>query len=295
MIVISGARRDDGDEEPCVVYRSDGTVGFIELNRPRRRNALSADVLVAFHAALDQFAADVHARVAVLSGRGPTFCAGFDLSRDSASVQSTAADPWSDRARLRRWVELGLRIWEFPRPIIAQIHGHCLAGGIMLALCSDIVFISDDCVVGWARLPMGAGFLDGAMSHVVGARRAKEISFLVGSRITGRDAADWGFANRAIAPELLEREAHAYARRLARTPRNVLEVRKAAITRVNAGFREALLAGVEWDALAHVDRDVLDFRRLVRDHGMANVIEAFENTDDPFAALEADRKPDRAP
>jgi enoyl-CoA hydratase len=272
---------------PFVTYRSEGTLGFVELNRPERRNALSGDLLADFQLALDAFERDPVARVAILSGRGPSFCAGFDLTRDSASVQSTQTDPWGDRARLLKWMHLALRIWEFPRPIIAQIHGHCLAGGILFPLCCDAVFMSDTCAVGWPRLPVGAGFMDAAMSHIVGVRRAKEISFIVGSRITGEQAAEWGFANQAVPADALERVTLEFARRVARTPRTVLEIRKAAITRANSGFRNALLDGVEWDVIAHADSGVTAMRGLVREHGMAAVIDAFENTEDPFAALEA--------
>ncbi len=110
---------------------------------------------------------------------------------------------------------------------------------------------------------------------------------MVGSRISGTEAAEWGFANRAVPAARLEQETLAFARRVAKTPRNVLEIRKAALTRASSGltFREALLAGVEWDAIAHADREVSSMRGLVREKGMKATIDAFEGTDDPFEAL----------
>jgi enoyl-CoA hydratase len=273
--------------EPAVVYESDGRVAHIRLNRPERRNALSAELLADFHRSLDDFEADGTARVAVLTGNGPSFCAGFDLDRSSSSAGSTVGDPWRDRIRLRGWVELWLRLWEFPRPIVASIQGHCLAGGIMIPMCADIVYTTETCVFGWPRLPMGAGFMDGAMSLLVGQHRAKQISLIVGSRISGTVAADWGLANFAVPTDELEKQTLDFCRQMARTPRNILEMRKAAITRANAhlGFREALLAGAEWDTIAHVDPTVDAYRGYVRTHGMAAVIEAFENEDDPEAYL----------
>ena len=147
---------------PTVLYESDGVIGRITLNRPEKRNALSTELLQDFNRALDRFEADDTARLAILSGNGPSFCAGFDLSSTSASVQSTIHDPWADRRRLRRWIAAGLSLWECSRPIIAQVHGHCLAGGILFPLCADLVFASEDCSFGWPRLPVGAGFMDGA-------------------------------------------------------------------------------------------------------------------------------------
>lgn len=271
--------------EPCVRYAREGRIAVLELNRPEQRNALSKQLLLDFHTALDEFLEDTEAHVAILSGRGPTFCAGFDLGGGSQSTASTTKDPWSDRDRLRGWMHLAARIWEFPRPIVAQIHGHCLAGGILFPMCADVVFVSEECVLGWPRLPMGAGFMDGAMSLLVGQRRAKQISYIVGSRITGRDAADWGLANFAVPEDELPEQTLAFTRQVAKVPRNILEIRKASITRANSAFREALLAGAEWDALAHVDATVDTYRGLVREHGMKAVIAAFEESDDPIAAL----------
>lgn len=273
---------------PAAYYESDGRIGRIVLNRPENRNALSAEMHQGLSAALDAFDADAEARVLVIKATGPTFCSGFDLARTSQSTQSTVSDPWSDRARLLQWIELMLRFWESPRPVIAQVQGHCLAGGVLFLLCADLVFIEEDAIVGWPRLPMGAGFMDGAMSHLIGQRRAKQISFVVGSRITGAEAERWGLANFAVPATELESATAAFAKVVAKAPRNVLEIRKSAITRAQNGlsFRESLLAGVEWDAIAHADPSVDTTRRLVREHGMKSVIEAFEGTDDYVAALD---------
>jgi enoyl-CoA hydratase len=269
--------------EPTVTYVADGPIGRLTLNRPDKRNAMSAELRADFSAALDQFEADPDVRLAILSGRGPSFCGGFDLSATSASVQSTVGDPWGDRRRLRSWIELALRIREGARPVIAQVHGHCLAGGILWPLCSDIVFAAEDCVFGWPRLPVGSGFMDGALALLIGERRAKQISFVVGSRIDGREAERWGFANFVVPADRLEEEVERFARRLTKMPRTGLEIRKAAITRATMGlsFREALLAGVEWDVIAHADPDITNVRLHVKDVGLKAAIEEFESDDPP--------------
>lgn len=274
-------------DETTVVYRRTGPVATIELNRPDQRNALSLDLLADFHRALDELADDGEARVCVLRGRGPSFCAGFDLSRNSSSAASAHGDPWGDRLRLRHWIELGLRLWEAPTPIIAEIHGHCLAGGNLFILCSDLVYVSETCVIGWPKLPVGAGFLDGALAHLIGVRRAKELSFMVGSEITGNQAREWGLANAAHPEQSLHDDVTALASRIARAPRNILQIRKAAINRAVNGlsFRDAMLAGAEWDVIAHVDPAVDEVRGFVRERGMKEVIRSFESDDPPFATL----------
>lgn len=273
---------------PAAYYESAGRVGRVVLNRPGNRNALSAEMREALAAALDAFDADERARVLVVKAAGPSFCSGFDLGRGSQSTESTVQDPWADRARLLGWIDLMLRLWESPRPVIAQVQGHCLAGGVLFLLCADLVLIQEDAVVGWPRLPMGAGFMDGAMSHLIGQRRAKQISFVVGSRISGAEAERWGLANFALPAAELEAATEDFARLVARAPRSVLEIRKSAIMRAQNGlsFRESLLAGVEWDAIAHADPAVDTTRRLVREHGMKAVIDAFEGTEDYVAALD---------
>jgi enoyl-CoA hydratase len=273
---------------PLVTYERDGRIARLRLNRPDKRNALSPELLADLRIALDAFAADDAARVAILGGNGPSFCAGFDLGGGSASTQSTLQDPWSDRRRLRHVLEVCVSLWESRRPVIAQVHGHCLGGGILLPMCSDIVFAADACVLGWPRLPMGAGFMDGAMSLLIGQRRAKEIALIVGSRISGREAAAWGFANFAVADDELEGRTLEFAERVARAPGSILEIRKASINKANTAFREALLSGADWDALAHADPAVDEYRRLVREHGMTRVIHAFESADDPVTALAQD-------
>jgi enoyl-CoA hydratase len=289
LIAYDAGMSDNGVDEvaPDVTYQRRGGVGLLQLNRPERRNAMSQRLRDHFLIALAQFESDTEARVAVLSGAGPSFCAGFDLSRGSASAASTVADPWGDRNRLKQWMDLALRIWETPKPIIAQVHGHCLAGGILFIVAADLVAVSEDCAIGWPRLPMGAGFLDGALSLLIGQRRAKELSLFVGSRITGVEAKEWGLANYAFPADALEAGTMDLATRLAKAPASVLQIRKAGINRVAArdGFREALLAGAEWDALAHADPAVDLYRGFTREHGMKAVIDAFEHHADPVAHL----------
>lgn len=284
---MSDERTSKGGRE--VSYGRRGRVGLLQLDRPERRNAMSQSVQEDFLIALDAFESDSEATVGVLSGAGPSFCSGFDLSRASASSASTVTDPWGDRNRLKGWMDLALRMWDCPKPIIAQVHGHCLAGGVLFLVAADLVAVSEDCAIGWPRLPMGAGFLDGALSLLVGQRRAKELSLFVGSRIDGREAKDWGLANWAFPAAELEHRTQDLAERLAKAPASVLQIRKAGLNRVStrSGFREALLAGAEWDALAHADPEVDRYRQFSREYGMKSVIEAYESQADPVAHLES--------
>ena len=118
-------------------------------------------------------------------------------------------------------------------------------------------------------------------SILIGQRRAKQLSYEVGSRITAQEAESWGFVNFTVPQEDLVERTQSYARRLAKMPRTGLEVRKASITRASMGlsFREALLAGVEWDVIAHADPDITAMRQFVKESGVKSAIEAFEQAD----------------
>jgi enoyl-CoA hydratase/carnithine racemase len=113
------------------VERHDGGVALVELQRPEKRNALSIELRIALADALDSLAADDELRCAVLTGAGPAFCAGMDVTQFGG-----------DEANRRLLVETSERLFDtvarFPLPLIAAVNGPAIAGGFVLALLCDV-------------------------------------------------------------------------------------------------------------------------------------------------------------
>ena len=172
----------------------------------------------------------------------------------------------------------GLAVDLGPAPgSVAKVHGVCLAGGTQLATICDITFVSDDCKVGTPQLPLGAGYVSAFWASLVGPKKAKEIFFPTGTMITGAEAVELGLFNRAYPADQLDAEV--VRGRVARTPKDILALQKQSINRVPeaAGFRDALLQGVEIDAIAHTSPSVKTINRHIRDHGLRATLEAFQS------------------
>jgi enoyl-CoA hydratase len=179
-----------------------------------------------------------------------------------------------------------LRLWDCPKPVIAQVHGVCMAGGVQLPMCCDLTVVSEDCRIGWPKLPTGGGWIGPMFSLLVGPQRAKQMSLVAGSEITGRTAAEWGYASYAVPAAELEKSVLALATDMAKMAPSVLQLKKAAINRVwdRMGFRETVLAGVEWDAMVHKDPSTAVLRGWLRDEGMKSAIARFHTDGLPDGA-----------
>jgi len=266
-------------EQAHAIYRPQGRVGELVLNRPDKLKALSMQLQNDLHAALDAFERDDEVRVGILRGEGRAFCVGFDLSPRSDGFRPQDISAWGDRERLRTWTRLFQRIWDFPKPIIAQVHGYCLAGGVMLPLVADITIIARECTVGWPKLPMGGGFVAPLFARAVGPGRAKLMEFMAGSEIDGTTAANWGYAAEAVPQSELAARCMDLAQGMARMSSQMLHLKKSSINRVFdlAGFQQTLTAGTEWDTLAHEDPSITRVRGWVRDEGMKEAIARFRS------------------
>ena len=123
-------------------------IGYITFNRPDKLNALNLEMRDGFVSALSEFRANPDVRVIIISGKGRAFCTGFDLSGMDPE-EPTKADAFY------------LEIFAMPQPVIAAIHGHCLAQGAGIALCSDIRVASEDVRFGWPQVLRGLSSVSG--------------------------------------------------------------------------------------------------------------------------------------
>src|SRR3954452_11882 len=222
----------------------------LTLNRPEKRNALNSVLRDAIFSALTEADCDQDVRVSVIRGAGPSFCAGYDLSANNAENQPyhTAQGiwPWS-----RHVVDGWFRIWDLAKPVIAQVHGYCLAGGSELATCCDLVYVAEDAKIGYPPTRLMSPPDNQFHPWLLGMRTAMEM-FLTGDAITGIEAAAKGFANRAYPAERLEDEVLALAQRIALVPTELAQINKRSVHRAMEimGMRAAIRAGTELQALA---------------------------------------------
>ncbi len=228
----------------AVLYERRGAVAWVTLNRPEKRNAINAGVLAGLDDALGQALADREARVVVLTGAGPSFCAGYDLTE----AEPRSADGW--HATLGRDVEATMRLWSLAKPTIAAVRGHCLAGGCELAMACDMVVSARSGRFGEPEIRFGSGPVALLMPYVLGQKRTAELLF-TGDTIDAEEAHRAGLVNRVVADEELEAAAQELARRVALAPLEVLRLTKLALVRAYdaMGLRAAVAANLDLSAI----------------------------------------------
>ncbi len=225
----------------------------LTLNRPAKRNALSNHLRAALFEALDAADKDDCVRVTILRGAGTCFSAGYDLSSDSGRhaqelpfQTASGAGEWA-----RHVVEGCFRVWDLAKPVIAQVHGWCLAGGSELATAADLVYVADDAQIGYPPVRMMSPPDNQFHAWLCGMRPAVEM-MLRGDAISGVEAVRVGFANRSFPVDMLEEEVLAIAERVAKIPTDVQQMNKRSVHRAMEimGLRAAIRAGTEIQALA---------------------------------------------
>lgn len=191
-----------------VTYERDGYIGRIRLNRPEKRNALNSAMWRAIGETVSRAAADDEARVVILSGEGKSFCAGLDLDPTGEMAQKVMTQPSaSQKEEFFKLVVQAQNVHtdleNLPQPTIGLIQGHCLGGGLELALSCDIRLCTEDVQFSLPEANLGlitdVGGLQ-RLPRIVGPVKAREIAFL-GRRFDGREALAMGLVNRAVADE----------------------------------------------------------------------------------------------
>ena len=263
-----------------ILYEVDGRIATVTLNRPERLNAISPQMIHELIEALEEAERDERVHVAVVQGAGRAFSVGYDIATGGESDRMTSVA--QDRDRLEDIVRHWLRITELRLPVIAKVHGYCIAGASQLASICDVTIAAEDTKVGWgAQLPLGAGYITTFWSWFVGPKKAKELAFTVGELITGREAAELGLFNRAVPAAQLDDAVRDYARKAAKTPKDVLALQKVAVTRSQEmqGFRQALMFGAEINAIGHDAPSVVAMRGRIKSQGLRAAIESWKAED----------------
>jgi enoyl-CoA hydratase len=254
-------------------------IGTLTLNRPEKLNAMTPALIAEMGEALTEVENDPEIKVLIVRGAGRSFCTGYDLTVGLGSSSGERYTLDSDQRSLQHYVEHWLRLRDLPKPVISMVHGYCLAGGSQLAISTDMIFVAENASIGFPSIPAGAGYVSSFWNWMVGPHRTKYLSFLPGSRISGKEAEAIGFATRAFPAESLERETYDYARRVTKVPAQKLRLEKLAINRAMdiRGFRTTVLAGAEFDAIFHFGPGNEEIRAVQKERGLRGAIQWYEH------------------
>ncbi|WP_171962255.1 enoyl-CoA hydratase [Bordetella trematum] len=242
----------------------------ISLARESARNAQSQQMLDELDHALQAAAEDGQVRVVILAGQGAHFSAGHDLKEAQAKrADFTVEERWAYESQ--RYFGYCMRIWDFPKPTVAQVQGACVAGGFMIANMCDLVVASEDA---FFSDPVGhtlAAAATEVLIHpwVMGLRRAKEMLY-TGEKVDAQEALRIGMVNRVVPRADLEAATLALASRIAQAPPFGLHLIKRSLNRSAdaQGLRTALSAHFDTHQLSHLSEEF----RQVRDRGLAQAI-----------------------
>jgi enoyl-CoA hydratase len=238
----------------------------LTLNRPDKLNALSAELVRALSTAVDEAAADPEIRVVALAGAGRAFCAGYDLEEEASG---DIGGPVAWRDLLAADVAATLKLLDCPKPVIAQVHGYALAGGLELAMACDLVVAAEGTKLGEPEIRYGSAPVALLMPYLVGQKKTRELLF-TGDLVDGREAERIGLVNRAVPADRLTLEVDALADRLARVPPDVMAPTKAMLNRAMeaSGFLAAVESGLDLQSFVNMSETQQAFDAIVRRDGL---------------------------
>lgn len=266
-----------------LIYEKDEKISKITLNRPQRLNALSPELLTELASALQEAEKDRQVRVVIIKGAGPSFCGGYDLSMEPFTEETS--DGTHNLYKLREWIQQTVSrwfriIWNYPKPIITQVHGHCLGGGVELAVMSDLTVVAEDALLGCPPTRVhgpGAVLL---FPYLAGLKRAKEL-ILTGDSVNGKEAVALGFANRAVPVDQLEEVTLKLAKRVANVDIEVSALNKASMNKAYElmGVRAAMEWAADLNTLGWLTDAGIEWNQLVKEKGLRVAV---QERDRPF-------------
>jgi enoyl-CoA hydratase len=256
-------------------------VARLLLDRPERLNAINEAMPGEIRAAVEWANADDEVHVIVVEGAGKGFCGGYDLSLfgqgeidHPCQQERNPWDPLADYAFMKRNTEDFMALWRSPKPTIAKVHGHAVAGGSDIALCCDLLVMAEDARIGYMPTRVWGCPTTAMWTYRLGPTRAKQMMF-TGDTIDGRTALAWGLANEAVSSEALDAATMALAARIAGVPRNQLAMHKMVVNQVllTMGLEQTQSLATLFDGITRHDPEGLWFRRYAQAEGFKAAVE----------------------
>ena len=238
----------------------DGAVAVLTIDRPEKRNAMTAQMWAELPGVHEDIATDPAVRVLVVTGAGPSFCAGADISNLLGGPDPD--DPMGEVRRDNLAAQTALR--NFPKPSIAMIRGHCIGGGVEIATACDLRFTDPTGVFGVTPAKVGIVYTPAStrtLMDLVGPAMTKYLLFS-GELIDAATALRAGLVDRLVEADDLDDEVSRFA--------DVLASRSALSQRATKGVVADLAGG--GDGAAVVDRW---YRETIASGELAEGVTAF--------------------
>lgn len=243
-------------------------IAWISIDRPKKLNALSVQLMTELKAALAAAEQDDTVSVVVLRGGDKAFSVGYDIAEEVELGVSTA-EQW--HGGLANNIGLTMQVWGFSKPVIGAISGWCLAGGFELAIACDILIATPDAQFGEPEIRFGSGPVTLLMPYLVGQKMTNELLF-TGDIVDAERARELGMINKVVPADELEAAVTKLAAKIALTPLSILRYTKRALLRAyeEMGLRDTVAANHDIAAVlnsAHTPERA-EFTELVATKGL---------------------------
>lgn len=260
-----------------ILYETGDGIARITLNRPEKLNAISWQMQDELQQPLWQADRDPAVHVITLRGAGRSFSAGYDISpppgagaTHAASGHTMERDVWF----LEQATRMRMTLWEMHKPVIAGIHGHCLAGGTDVAFLCDIVIAADDAKIGYPPVRALGSPVNHMWTYLVGPQWAKRL-LLTGDTISGAQAERIGLVLKAVPSEQLDAELDDLAGRMALIDVDLLAANKRIVNMALElmGAQTMQRMATERDAIARQAPVVHEFYAMAKEKGLKAALE----------------------
>ena len=270
---------------PAIRTETDAGVRSIVLCRPDAYNTITPQLRDELIAAVDAADADPDVRVMLLRAEGPAFCAGYglDWATEAQAAEDASGRVWdsvADLAGISTFVAAYLKLWYARKPVVAAVHGWCIAGGTDMVLCADIIVAGEGATFGYPPARVWGTPTTAMWVHRIGLERAKRY-LLTGDEIPAPEAARIGLILETVPDDQLLGHATALARRIALLPESQLVMLKLLCNHTieNMGFPTSRLLGSLFDGIARHTQEGRDFVERAAEVGFRQVV---RERDDPF-------------
>lgn len=242
------------DESKALLYSVEDSVARITLNRPEKRNALNDELIGALKDSIGAAAKAESIRVILISGAGPDFCSGADLSALQKISQASVTE---NQADARSLMELFSLMRHVSVPIVAAVHGKALAGGCGLASAADIVLASSSARFGYPEVKIG--FVPAMVMAILRRNVSEKQAFELitrGAEVSAKDARDIGLVNQVFSDESFETSVIDYVAGFEKVSKSAVALTKSLLYQIDGmAFAEALETGVDTNVIARMTKD----------------------------------------